>query len=96
MSLPLRRDEAGVPPPCHECPKVPKGVEPIPANAVEFDDLFNDVYSFFREWREFRDPVRDPFVRSVLVDVVDATAKPDLNDSIPILMMRLAAGGFRA
>lgn len=51
IELPVLRSDTGVETPCGVCPKIPAGMPKIPANAVEFEDWFWDLYDWYRESR---------------------------------------------
>jgi hypothetical protein len=68
VELPMARD-AGDPPPCTVCPKIPDGAPKSWEWADEFDDWFWDARAWWRECRavgDFAGP--DPLMRGVAAE----------------------------
>jgi len=53
----------GVPTPCHKCPKIPDGAEPVRSNAGELDDRGFQAYRHYLECRAVGQFPDDPIVR---------------------------------
>ena len=60
--------------PCEICPKIPKGSEPIPANAVELTEDNWNAWRFHKECKAVGSfPTGDPIVRRNAALIEDAT-----------------------
>lgn len=94
--LPMRRAEAGVPPPCVVCPKVPDGEEARPqAEEDDYNPWFWGVRQLFLEGRaigDHGDP--DPMMRQLFVEFDQAERRQERYDLVS--MVTLAAARMEA
>lgn len=83
-------------PPCRWCPKIPKGAEPIPSNAVELSSRNWTAYQHYLECKAVGATDaerRDPIVRrnAMLIEqIVDANKRNDsgIRDLVALIAKR--------
>lgn len=94
VGLPLLRPP-GAPTPCHQCPKIPSGVEPSPLNAIEMTDQNWQAYTHYLECKAIGRFPDDPIVRrnaAIIRRLEDAVAQTALTarlDGLTRVMMRV-------
>lgn len=97
IGTPLKRQTFN-PPPCSQCPKIPKGAEPIPSNAVE---LSAKNWLAYRLWKQIKAGAPMPNDAVVhencgyLLDVEESYQRGQQGQSAVLLQVLTAATAVR-
>lgn len=81
-------------PSCGWCPKIPRGVEPRPSNAVELSEKNHQAYLFHVECRAVRSWPDDPIVRrnAAIIERVEAMARDEQQSDLIALAVSRVSG----
>lgn len=91
VELPMLRAAAGVPAPCHVCPKVPADApEKSPAYAAEFEPWVVDALDWYDGCKAVGDFDRpDPFMRAAAAVIAAARERPDPAELVAVTLAAL-------